>query len=82
MADYGIENFFDDDMLYIRQPHCATSVRVKKEIIPRTVYDTFWNVELSSNGEDWQSVYSFDSKDEAFKARDRLADFIDSEAKC
>ena len=81
MAEYGITDYTDEDMLYIRRAHCATSLRVRKEVL--TVCkncETFWNVEVSGDNENWQSVYVFGDRDSAFIARDRLAEFIEKEA--
>ncbi|MBR6713516.1 MAG: hypothetical protein IKI76_11060 [Selenomonadaceae bacterium] len=44
MTDYGITNIPDEDTFYIRQPHCAVSVRLKKKLVERVVYDTLWLV--------------------------------------
>lgn len=80
MADYGIEHYVDEDTFYIRQPHCATSVRVVKRDYERVVYLPLWNVEISSDGDNWQNVYTLADKDSAIEACARLAEFIDREA--
>ena len=80
MADYGIEHYADEDTFYIRQPHCSTSVRVVKRNYERVVVEPFWDVEISSDGINWQNVYTLADKAGALEACARLAEFIDREA--
>ena len=77
MADYGITNFVDEDMLYIRQSHCAVSVHVRYE----KIFNGYWHVEISNDGEVWTEVFLFSNREDAFNARDKLADFINETAK-
>ena len=79
MTDYGITNIPDEDTFYIRQPHCAVSVRLKKTLVERVVYDTLWLVQVGGNV-DWETGYVFGNKDEARLAQATLVEQINKTA--
>lgn len=79
MTDYGIMQIPDDDEFYIRQPHCAVSVRLKPKLVERVVYDKLWLVEVGGDN-DWETVYVFGTKDEAVRAQVQLVEQINRTA--
>lgn len=75
MADYGLTYDGSCDAIYIRQPNCAVLVRAKKS----QYVNGLWDVDISDNGEDWQTVFVFGTENDALTARDNLVNFLNHE---
>ena len=76
--DYGITEYDAEKQVEIYEKRGRVALRVRERTyhIPHKYHA----VELG-DGDHWQEVYAFASEEEALAARDRLAYFIDKEAR-
>lgn len=79
--DYGISNYVDEKELYVRHCGCSVLLRVRPySFEARNESHNGYQVDLSEDSENWQTVYHFNNEDDAEEAMSRLANFILDEA--